>query len=162
MWLKIKGDIRKLISQGEARPALVCLYVHAEMCAQGKGTQCILQPGKANTCEPLLACLNLSAGAAVRYPPYASRDLNCQALIATKKKKNQHRGDPLTLEETQRGCFPRNSCGIFSALSKGNNLAISAWKSGNGCHGVGSTAFVNSRKVMWRSRGSVMRGKTHC
>lgn len=58
---------------------------------------------------------------------YAFRDLNCQVLIATKKSS-----DPLTLEETQRGCFPRNSCGIFSVLSKGNNLAISAWNSGNG------------------------------
>lgn len=81
-----------------------------------------------------------------KIPLYASRDLNCQVLIATKKRSS----DPFTLEETQRGCFPRNSCGIFSALSKGNNLAISAWNSGNGDQGVEWITFVNTHKVIRR------------
>lgn len=55
------------------------------MYAQSKIHSAFSHEGKANTCEPSLAPLNLSVHSTIRIPLYAFRDLNCQALIKTKK-----------------------------------------------------------------------------
>lgn len=109
------SQFQKIYSNCGTYWPLSFVYACRDVCTE-QDTQCILtrrqsQHMRAFTCSPefISACYN-------RKPLYAFRDLNCQALIKTKKSS-----DPLTLQKTHRG----SSCWIFSVLSKCSNQAFS-------------------------------------